>query len=46
MHTLKIKNMGHALRLPGMMDDIKLDVFSMKDPDYTMMPMSTYGCLQ
>ena len=42
---LKYEDVGHASRLPGMIDSTKFDVFAMKNPDYTMMIMSSYSCL-
>ena len=37
------KQVGYQARLPGEVDGVGFDIFSMKDPDYTMMLMSTYG---
>jgi len=34
---------GHADALGGTLDGIDFDVFTMREPDYTMMLMSTYG---
>ena len=28
-----------------MIDGVKFEIFAMKEPDYVMMLMSTYGCL-
>ncbi len=36
---------GTTDRLPGNYENIKFDVFAMKEPDYVMMMMSTYGAL-
>lgn len=35
-----------AMRKPGMIDGVKFDVLAMKEPNYVLMLMSTYGCLQ
>jgi len=39
------KAVGECDRLPGVLDGVSFDIFAMKEPDYTMMLMSTYGCL-
>lgn len=39
------KPVGATDRLPGICDNVKFDVFAMKEPDYVMMLMSTYGAL-
>jgi hypothetical protein len=36
---------GTTDRLPGTYENVKFDVFAMKEPDYVMMIMSTYGAL-
>lgn len=36
---------GTTDRLPGNYENVKFDVFAMKEPDYVMMIMSTYGAL-
>jgi hypothetical protein len=36
---------GRTDRLPGTCENIPFDVFAMKEPDYVMMLMSTYGAL-
>lgn len=38
-------SVGTTDRLPGTFEDIKFDIFAMKEPDYVMMLMSTYGAL-
>ena len=42
---MKDKQVGYQARLPGEVDCVGVDIFSMKEPDYTMMSMSTYGQL-
>lgn len=37
--------MGKMMRKPVMIDGIKFNMFVMKDPNYAMKLMSTYGCL-
>jgi len=37
------KEVGHADSLPGKMNDIPFHIFGMKEPDYVMNLMSTYG---
>jgi hypothetical protein len=39
------KEVGDADALPGTLDGQKFHIFAMKEPDYTMMLMSTYGSL-
>jgi Transposase IS4 len=39
------KAVGECDRLPGVLDGVKFDIFGMKEPDYVMMLMSTYGSL-
>ena len=39
----KDEDVGYSSRLLGMMDGIHFDVFAMKEPDYTIMLMITYG---
>ena len=39
------KNVGECDSLSGSIDDIKYDIFCMKEPDYVMKIMSTYGAL-
>jgi Transposase IS4 len=39
------KEIGHTDRLPGEIYGTKFDLFYMKEPDYVMMLMSTYGQL-
>ena len=39
------KELGTQTRLPRKIDDIGFYVFAMKQPDYKMMLMSTYGKL-
>lgn len=39
------KPIGHQDRLPGEFDGVKFDLFCMKEPEYVMMLMSTYGQL-
>jgi hypothetical protein len=39
------KEVGHTDRLPGISDGTPFDIFAMKEPDYVMMLMSTYGSL-
>ena len=34
--------MEKTMRKPGMIDDVKFDIFAMKETDYVMMLMSTY----
>ena len=41
----KDKQVGFADALPGMLDGIPVYIFGMKEPDYTMMLMATYGTL-
>ena len=41
----KDKQVGFADALPGMLDGIPVYIFGMKEPDYTMMLMATYGML-
>ena len=41
----EMEEVGATKRLPGMLDGVKFDVFAMKEPEYVMMLMSTYGCL-
>jgi hypothetical protein len=36
---------GDTDRLPGVHDGVDFDIFAMKEPDYTMMLVSTYGSL-
>ena len=43
--AMELKEIGESARLPGELSGIKFDVFAHKEPDYTMMLMSTYGCL-
>ena len=37
------KEIGHADSLPGNMHDVPFHIFRMKEPDYVMKLMSTYG---
>ena len=37
------KEIGHADSLPGKMDDVPFHIYGMKEPDYIMKIMSTYG---
>ena len=39
------KEVGATDALPGVLDDIPIHVHCMKDPDYVMMLMSSYGTL-
>ncbi len=39
------KEVGDANSLPDTLDGVKFHLFTMKEPDYTMMLMSTYGSL-
>ena len=39
------KGIGESDALQGMLDDVKFHVVAMKDPDYVMMFMTTYGTL-
>ena len=39
------KQVGYQERLPGELDGVGFDILAMKDPDYTMMHISTYGQL-
>eukprot|EP00957_Ditylum_brightwellii_P068122 5171092-Ditylum_brightwellii.AAC.1 len=39
------KDIGHQARLPGELDGVGFDIFALKDPEYIMMLMSTYGQL-
>ena len=39
------KEVGDVDALPGTLDGVPFHVFAMKEPDYTMMIMSTYGTL-
>ena len=39
------KQVGYQERLPGELDGVGFDILAMKDPDYTMMRISTYGQL-
>ena len=41
----KDKQVGFADALPGMLDGIPVYIFGMKEPNYTMMLMATYGML-
>jgi hypothetical protein len=38
-------NPGFTERLPGTWDGIAFDIFAMKEPDYVLMMMSTYGAM-
>eukprot|EP00957_Ditylum_brightwellii_P056875 4311796-Ditylum_brightwellii.AAC.1 len=42
---VKDKAIGHHARLPGVLDEDRFDIFGLKEPEYTMMVMSTYGQL-
>ena len=37
------KEIGYSDSLPGKMDGVSFDIFAMKEPDYLMQIMSTYG---
>ena len=39
------KGIGESDALQGMLDDVKFHVVAMKEPDYVMMFMTTYGTL-
>ena len=39
------KGIGESDALQGMLDDVKFHVVAMKEPDYAMMFMTTYGTL-
>ena len=39
------KDVGTCERLPGILDGEKFDLYALKEPDYVMMMMSTYGSL-
>ena len=39
------KEVGATDALPGVLDDVPIQVHCMKEPDYVMMPMSSYGTL-
>ena len=39
------KGIGELDALQGMLDDVKFHVVAMKEPDYVMMFMTTYGTL-
>ena len=39
------KGIGESDVLQGMLDNVKFHVVAMKDPDYFMMFMTTYGTL-
>ena len=39
------KGIGELDALQGMLDDVKFHVVAMKQPDYVMMFMTTYGTL-
>jgi Transposase IS4 len=39
----KNKEVGYVDALPGMLDNVPFHVFGMKEPDYVMQLMSTYG---
>eukprot|EP00957_Ditylum_brightwellii_P004362 330892-Ditylum_brightwellii.AAC.1 len=39
------KTIRYQACLPGVLDSIGFDIFALKDPDYTMTVMSTYGQL-
>lgn len=40
---MKDDAVGVTKRLPGQLDGIKFDLFCLKEPDYMMPLMSTYG---
>ena len=44
--AMELKDIGSCARLPGELSGVKFDVFVQKEPEYTMMLMSTYGCLK
>ena len=37
------KEIGSADSLPGTIDDVPFHIYGMKEPDYVMKLMSTYG---
>eukprot|EP00957_Ditylum_brightwellii_P004768 363302-Ditylum_brightwellii.AAC.1 len=39
------KDVGHQTCLPGELDGVGFDIFTLKEPEYTMMLTSTYGQL-
>eukprot|EP00957_Ditylum_brightwellii_P148802 11328325-Ditylum_brightwellii.AAC.1 len=39
------KDTGNQAHLPGELDGVGFDIFVLKEPEYTMMLMSTYGQL-
>ena len=39
------KGIGESDALQGMLDNVKFHVVAMKEPDYVMMFMTTYGTL-
>ena len=39
------KQVGYQARLPVELDSVGFNILAMKDPDYTMMHISTYGQL-
>jgi len=39
------KEIGTCDRLPGILDGQPFDIYALKEPDYTLMMMSTYGSL-
>lgn len=41
----RLKEPGYTDRLPGIWQGIPFDIFAMKEPDYVLMMMSTYGAL-
>ena len=43
--ALKDKEIGVVSRLPGELDGVKFDLFCVKEPEYVMTLMSTYGSL-
>ena len=42
---MKDKQVGYQEHIPGEVDIVGFDIFATKDPDFTMMIMSTYGQL-
>ena len=43
--AMELKDIGLCARLPRELSGVKFDVFAHKEVDYTIMLMSTYGCL-
>ena len=42
---MSTKQVGTCERQPGILDGIEFDIYALKEPDYTLMMMSTYGSL-